>query len=56
MAMTKRQMIVAAGKKQKTETVPFGARIDVWYNYHFGHGTLPEKYRGKNMVEICRDP
>lgn len=55
MTMTNRQMIVAAGKKQRIERLPFGARIDVWYNYHAGHGTLPEKYKGKNTVEICRD-
>jgi uroporphyrinogen-III decarboxylase len=55
MTMTHRERIVAAGRKQKTDKLPFGARIDVWYNYHFAHGTLPEKYKDKNIVEICRD-
>ena len=55
MAITQKQRILAAAYKQPVDKLPFGARIDVWYNYHYGHGTLPEKYQGRNMVEILRD-
>ena len=55
LVMSHRDRILAAARKQRVDKLPFGARIDVWYNYHFGHGTLPEKYKGWNMVEILRD-
>lgn len=55
MTMTHKARILAAAHKQAVDKLPFGARIDLWYNYHYGHGTLPEKYTGWNMVEILRD-
>ncbi len=55
MVISHRDRILAAARKHRVDKLPFGARIDVWYNYHFGHGTLPEKYRGWSMVEILRD-
>ena len=55
MAMTHKQRILAAAWKQPVDKLPFGARIDLWYNYHSGHGTLPERYRGRSIVDILRD-
>ncbi|HEX78185.1 MAG TPA: hypothetical protein G4O03_07245 [Dehalococcoidia bacterium] len=55
MAMTHKARILAAARKQPVDKLPFGARIDVWYNYHSAHGTLPKKYKDWNMVEILRD-
>lgn len=55
MAMTHKETILAAARKQPVDRLPFGARIDVWYNYHTGHGTLPERYEDSSMVEILRD-
>lgn len=55
MAMTRKQRILAAARKQPADKLPFGARIDVWYNYHAGHDTLPEKYKGRSIPEILRD-
>ena len=55
MGMSHKARILAAARKQPLDKLPFGARIDVWYNYNYGHGTLPDKYQGKNMVEILRD-
>ena len=55
MVMSHKARILAAARKQGVDKLPFGARIDVWYNYHSGHGTLPEKYKGWNIVEILRD-
>jgi hypothetical protein len=53
--MSHRARILAAARKQPVDNLPFGARIDVWYNYHVGHNTLPEKYRGWSIVDILRD-
>ena len=55
MAMSHKTKILAAARKQPVDKLPFGARIDVWYNYNCGHGTMPDKYKGTNIVEILRD-
>lgn len=55
MVMTKKQQILAAARGEKLEKLPFGARIDVWYNYHSAHGTLPGKYKGWSQTDILRD-
>jgi uroporphyrinogen-III decarboxylase len=55
MAMTKKQQILVAARGEKLEKLPFGARIDVWYNYHSAHGTLPDKYKGWSQTDILRD-
>ncbi len=55
MATTHKQRILAAARKQPVDKLPFGARIDLWYNYHSQHDTLPEKYRGWSIVDILRD-
>jgi uroporphyrinogen-III decarboxylase len=52
---THKQSILAVARKQKTEKLPFIARIDLWYNYHLAHNSLPEKYRNWNMLDIVRD-
>ena len=46
MTMTHKARILAAAGKQSVDRLPFGARIDLWYNYHAAKGSLPEKYRG----------
>ena len=55
MGVSHKARILAVAGKQAVDKLPFCAHIDVWYNYHSGHGTLPEKYKGWNMVEILRD-
>jgi len=55
MAMTHKQRILAAAWKQPVDKLPFGARIDLWHNYHSGHDTLPEKYHGWSIIDILRD-
>ena len=55
MTLTHKQRILAAAQKQPVDKLPFGARIDLWYNYHSGHDTLPEKYRGWSIADISRD-
>ncbi|MEE9516823.1 MAG: hypothetical protein V3V52_06950, partial [Candidatus Adiutricales bacterium] len=52
--MTHRQRILAAVGKQPVDRLPFGARIDLWYNYHSANGTLPAEYRAWNIVDILR--
>ena len=55
MAMTQKQRILAAARGEHLDKLPFGARIDVWYNYHSAHNTLPEKYQGWSQTDIIRD-
>ena len=55
MAMTQKQMILATARGEHLDKLPFGARIDLWYNYHSAHDTLPEKYKGWNQTDIIRD-
>jgi len=53
--MTHRQRILAAAARQPIDRVPFGARIDLWYNYHAAKDTLPARYKGWSMVDVLRD-
>jgi uroporphyrinogen-III decarboxylase len=55
MAMSQKQRILAAARGEHLDKVPFGARIDVWYNYHSAHDSLPDKYRGWSQTDILRD-
>ena len=55
MELSPKQNLLAVAQKQTTDKIPFVARIDLWYNYHLAHGTLPEKYRNCNMLEIVHD-
>ena len=55
MAMTHKQQILAAARGEHLDKLPYGARIDVWYNYHSAHGTLPDKYKGWSQTDILRD-
>ena len=55
MVMTHKQRILAAARKQTVDTLPFGARIDLWYNYHSANDSLPLKYEGWSMIDILRD-
>jgi len=55
VTMSHKTRIVTVAHKQPVDKLPFGARIDVWYNYHSSHGTLPEKYKDWNIVDILRD-
>ena len=55
MAMTHKQRILAVVRGEHLDKLPFGARIDVWYNYHSAHNTLPEKYKGWSQTDIVHD-
>lgn len=55
MTMTHKARILAAAGKQSVDRLPFGARIDLWYNYHVARGSLPEKYKRRTEIEILRD-
>jgi uroporphyrinogen-III decarboxylase len=47
--------ILAVVKGEPVSTIPFGARIDTWYNYHLAHDTLPPKYKGRSETDIIAD-
>jgi len=53
--MTHKARILAAAEKQSVDKLPFGARIDLWYNYHLANDTLPRKYREYTEIDILRD-
>jgi len=55
MAMTRKQTLLAACRGEHLERLPYGPRVDLWYNYNSGHDTLPEKYKGWSMMNIMRD-
>ena len=55
MALTQKQKLLAVSRGERLEKLPFGARIDIWYNYHLAHESLPEKYKGWSMSEVARD-
>ena len=55
MSITHKERILAAARGQSLDKLPLGARIDLWYNYHSWHDTLPDKYRGNNIPDILRD-
>jgi len=55
MGMTQKEKILAVAKGEHLDRVPCGARIDLWYNYNSGHGTLPEKYKGWDQTAIIND-
>ncbi len=55
MSMTHRESILAALRKQPTDCLPWGLRIDYWYKAHAKAGTLPEKYRDSSIWDITRD-
>jgi len=55
MSMTHKERLLAACRGDHLEKLPYGPRIDLWYNFHNAHGTLPEKYQGRSMMDILRD-
>ena len=55
MALTQKQRILDVVAGKQVDKVPFGARIDVWYNYHSAHDSLPAKYKGWSSTDIIAD-
>jgi uroporphyrinogen-III decarboxylase len=55
MAMTHRERVIAALRKQPADRLPYLIRMDQWYNWHLVHGTLPDKYKGWDAFRIIRD-
>lgn len=55
MELTQKQRLLVAARGERLDKVPFGARIDLWYNYNLAHDALPEKYKGWSQIDIIRD-
>lgn len=53
--MTPRERILAVFRGEKVDKVVWQPRIDHWYDVNKALGTLPEKYRGKELLEIYDD-
>lgn len=52
--MTNRQRMIAALRKQPVDRVPYGVRMDQWYNWHVANGSLPARYKGMSAYDIIR--
>ena len=55
MAMTHRERMLAALRKEPADRLPYSIRMDQWYNWHLAHNTLPNEYKGKAAFEIIRE-
>jgi len=50
-----RERIMATFKKEKIDKIVWQPRIEHWYNVRKVKGTLPEKYKNKEVLEIYDD-
>lgn len=53
--MNYKQRILSTIKGQKTDTLPYVPRLDLWYKSNKYKNTLPKKYRGATLMEITED-
>ncbi len=53
--MTTRERILRTFAKEPRDKVVWQPRIYYWYNGRQADGTMPEKYRGKSMLDIYDD-
>jgi len=50
--MNHRQRVFSALKGEKTDTVPFIPRLDIWYNANKFNGTLPAGFKNASLRDI----
>jgi len=55
MALNYRQIIIDTIEGKNIGSIPFVPRLDLWYASNKRNNTLPEKYKGFNLIEITRD-
>jgi len=53
--MTIRSEALQALRGEAPKTIPFIARMDLWYNYHKSLGTLPAPYAKASLWDLQRD-
>ncbi|MCC7355278.1 MAG: hypothetical protein IT330_16155 [Anaerolineae bacterium] len=53
--MSVRSNALKALRGQQPDYIPFLPRMDLWYNYHKGYGTLPAPYQNASLWDIQRD-
>lgn len=53
--MTHKERMLKAIRGERTDTIPWVPRLDLWYNSNFAKGTLPEKYKGMTLEDILND-
>ena len=49
------ERILAVFERSSIDRVPWNIRPEFWYIVNRARGTLPEKYRGLDIVDICRE-
>lgn len=54
-AMTQRQRMLAVMAGQSPDSIPWAPRLEIWHEAHKRQGTLPEKYRDRELNDIYRD-
>ena len=53
--MTPLERIIAVFRRAPRDRVPWNIRPESWYLYNRARGSLPAKYRGMSLVDICRE-
>ena len=53
--MIPEERILAVFERRSIDRVPWNIRPEFWYIVNKARGTLPEKYRGVDIVDICRE-
>jgi uroporphyrinogen-III decarboxylase len=53
--MNHRDCALAAMRGQPVDHIPFIARMDLWYSFHYHQGTLPSPYEKASLWDLQRD-
>ncbi len=53
--MNPRERILAVFEKKPRDKIPWNIRPEFWYVYNKAKGSLPAKYTGKDIAEICEE-
>ena len=53
--MNHRDLALAAMRGQPVDHIPFIARMELWFDYHRKHDTLPEPYKNASLWQMQRD-
>lgn len=49
------ERVLAVFEGKGSVRVPWNIRHEFWYYYNFTRGTLPSKYVGRSLIDVCLD-
>jgi len=52
-SVTPYERIIAVFEGKGCDRVPWNIRHEFWYHYNLARGTLPAKYRGMRLIDVC---